>query len=47
MNHNSVDAPSCPKRSHLLWLAWWRAIQGLRPACRRTATFLWLAVVLG
>ena len=32
--------------SPLLWLAWWRAVQCLRPACHRTATFLWLAVVL-
>jgi hypothetical protein len=35
-----------PNRSPLLWLAWWRAVQTLRPACRRSATFLWLAVVL-
>jgi hypothetical protein len=27
-------------------VAWWRAVQCLRPACRRTTTFLWLAVVL-
>ena len=38
--------PAPPKRSHLLWLAWWRAVQRLRPACHRTTTFLWLAVVL-
>ena len=30
----------------LLWSAWWRAVQLLRPACRRSATFLWLATVL-
>jgi DDE superfamily endonuclease len=30
----------------VLWLAWWRAVQLLRPACHRRATFLWLAVVL-
>src|SRR5881392_1781797 len=35
-----------PKRSHLLWLAWLRALQPLRPACSRTTTFLWLVVVL-
>ena len=34
------------KSSLLLWLAWWRAVQYLRPACHRTTTFLWLAVVL-
>jgi hypothetical protein len=35
-----------PKRSHLLWLAWLRALQPLRPACSRTTTFLWLVLVL-
>jgi hypothetical protein len=35
-----------PKRSHLLWLAWLRAVQPLRPACSRTTTFLWLVLVL-
>jgi hypothetical protein len=35
-----------PKRSHLLWLAWLRALQPLRPACARTTTFLWLLLVL-
>ncbi len=35
-----------PQRSHLLWLAWLRALQPLRPACSRTTTFLWLVVVL-
>lgn len=35
-----------PKRTHLLWLAWLRAVQPLRPACARTTTFLWLVVVL-
>jgi hypothetical protein len=35
-----------PKRSALLWLAWLRAVQLLRPACHRHTTFLWLAVVL-
>jgi hypothetical protein len=33
-------------RSSLLWLAWLRAVQSLRPACARTTTFLWLVVVL-
>ncbi len=35
-----------PKRSQLLWLAWLRALQPLRPACSRTTTFLWLVLVL-
>ena len=35
-----------PRRSVLLWTAFWRALQPLRPACARTTTFLWLAVVL-
>jgi hypothetical protein len=35
-----------PLRSHLLWLAWLRALQPLRPACSRTSTFLWLVLVL-
>src|SRR5881628_3614955 len=34
------------RRSHLLWLAWLRALQPLRPACSRTTTFLWLVLVL-
>src|SRR6266581_8592366 len=39
--------PSPLSRSTLvLWTAWWRAVQLLRPACGRTATFFWLAVVL-
>jgi len=33
-------------RSLVLWLAWWRAVQPLRPACARTTTFLWLVLVL-
>ena len=37
---------SVPPRSVLLWRAFWRALQPLRPACSRTATFLWLVVVL-
>jgi hypothetical protein len=35
-----------PQRSHLLWLAWLRALLPLRPACARTTTFLWLLLVL-
>jgi hypothetical protein len=35
-----------PKRSPLLWLAWLRAVQCLRPACARRSTFLWMTVVL-
>ena len=35
-----------PKRNHLLWRAWLRALQPLRPACSRTTTFLWLVLVV-
>jgi hypothetical protein len=35
-----------PLRSVVLWRAFWRALQPLRPACSRTTTFLWLVVVL-
>jgi hypothetical protein len=38
--------PRLPQRSVLLWRAFWRALQPLRPACSRTSTFLWLVVVL-
>ena len=38
--------PRTPLRSVVLWRAFWRALQPLRPACSRTTTFLWLAVVL-
>jgi len=34
------------RRVLILWLGWWKAIQSLRPACRRLSTFLWLATVL-
>ena len=34
------------RRMLLLWLAWWKAVQTLRPACRRLSTFLWLTTVL-
>jgi hypothetical protein len=30
----------------LLWKAWWLAVGSLRPACRRSLTFLWLATTL-
>jgi hypothetical protein len=38
--------PGVLKRPVLLWTAFWRALQPLRPACSRTATFLWLVVIL-
>src|SRR5713101_5226567 len=44
--HNLFNHLTFPKRSHLLWLAWLRALQPLRPACSRTTTFLWLLLVL-
>jgi len=44
--HNLFNHLTFPKRSHLLWLAWLRALQTLRPACSRTTTFLWLVAVL-
>src|SRR6266566_675179 len=40
------SSSTLPKRSQLLWLAWLRALQPLRPACSRTTTFLWLVLVL-
>jgi len=43
---SAVFAALRPNRSPLLWVAWWRAVQTLRPACHRSSTFLWLAVVL-
>jgi DDE superfamily endonuclease len=43
---NRIFPPTLPQRSHLLWLAWLRALQPLRPACARTTTFLWLVLVL-
>src|SRR5580692_5765671 len=33
-------------RPVVLWTAFWRAVQPLRPACSRTSTFLWLVIVL-
>ena len=33
-------------RGWVLRLAFWRALQPLRPACSRSTTFLWLALVL-
>ena len=38
--------PRFLNRSQVLWLVFWRALQPLRPACSRSATFLWLVVVL-
>jgi len=35
-----------PNRSHQPWLAWLRAVENLRPACARNATFLWMTTVL-
>ena len=43
---NLFDHHSFPRRSLLLWRAWLRALQPLRPACSRTSTFLWLVLVL-
>ena len=44
-----MSTPFSPKPIRLsltLWSAWWRALAPLRPACSRTATFLWLAAIL-
>ena len=48
LSDKSSFAPTgfSPSRSLLLWTAWLRAVQALRPACSRTTTFLWLVVVL-
>src|SRR5215470_974289 len=46
MNNPFLLHSILPKRSHLLWLAWLRALQPLRGACSRTTTFLWLLAVL-
>ena len=46
---SDIARPFCnflPHRSHLPWLAWLRAVEGLRPACARNATFLWMTTVL-
>src|SRR5512132_1769636 len=43
---NWLFHPTFAKRTHLLWLAWLRALLPLRPACSRTTTFLWLILVL-
>jgi hypothetical protein len=40
------SAFSSLRRTGLLWRAFWRALQPLRPACSRSTTFLWLVVVL-
>lgn len=42
---NLFPSPSS-RSAPVLWLAWWRAVQQLRPASRRKATFFWLAAVL-
>lgn len=44
--NNSFPHRSFSKRSLLLWQAWLRALQPLRPACSRSTTFLWLVLVL-
>ena len=44
-----MSTPFFPKPIRLsltLWSVWWRALAPLRPACSRTATFLWLAAIL-
>ena len=43
---NPIVRLSRPGRGWVLWTAFWRALQPLRPACSRTTTFLWLVVVL-
>jgi len=43
---NSFFHAAVPKRTVLLWHAWLRALQPLRPACSRSASFLWLVLVL-
>jgi hypothetical protein len=43
---NLISLSTFPKRTHLPWLAWLRAVQPLRPACSRATTFLWLVLVL-
>src|SRR5208337_5682441 len=43
---NPIVRPSYPRRGWVLWTAFWRALQPLRPACSRTSTFLWLVLVL-
>jgi hypothetical protein len=43
---NPIVRLSLPARGWVLWTAFWRALQPLRPACSRSITFLWLGVVL-
>ena len=43
---NPIVGLSYPRRGWVLWTAFWRALQPLRPACARTSTFLWLGVIL-
>src|SRR6266853_673075 len=44
---STFSSSALPKRSQLLWLAWLRALQPLRPACSRTTTFRCLVRVKG
>src|ERR1035437_2700958 len=32
--------------SMVLWFAWMQAVRSLRPACRRSRTFLWMVLAL-
>lgn len=44
-----LSTPFFPKHLRFpltLWSAWWGALAPLRPACARSATFLWLAALL-
>ncbi len=43
---SNVFRPPLSHATLVLWTAWWRAVQLLRPACCRTTTFFWLALVL-
>jgi len=43
---NPIVRLSLPARGWVLWTAFGRALQSLRPACSRSTTFLWLGVVL-
>jgi len=42
----TLFSPRFLNRSLLPWVAFWRALQPLRPACSRTAAFLWLVIAL-
>ena len=43
---NMFSSSFSKRRRLVLWLAWWKAVETLRPACHRLSTFLWLATVL-